>query len=252
MGNKSVFVSRMALIASAAALVSACGGDVSGSSLDLGGVAAVGTPIENGDVTVTCKAGSGTAKTAVNTGSYAVNVAEGEGPCLIKVEGTVDGVAVAVTSLAPAAVAGQSLVVHVNPVTDLVTKAIIIDAGATLASFFANPATVLQSVSIQATTIVSAGNAALQSMGVTNVDFADFFSSATFVASKTGQGSPADVALDNLKNTGALVAADTTTSLPSGNAVNDAVNAAKEAVVVPQAPTGSTGSTGSTGATGAQ
>jgi hypothetical protein len=65
-------------------LLSACGGGGGGSGLSLNGTAAVGTPVV-GTVVATCKIGTGTSVSNLDSGSYNAYIDGGAGPCLLKI-----------------------------------------------------------------------------------------------------------------------------------------------------------------------
>jgi len=234
---------RGALLLSSIATAVALMACADNETLDLRGVAAVGAPIAGGTVAVTCASGTGSAATNAD-GSYSVSISEGEGPCLVLVSGTVNGQTVVVSSLVADIGVGETAVVNVNPVTDLVAKAVIQDAGVSLANFFAAPGTTLARLNVTESTITTAGNAAVAQLLAgtgSTLTFADFYSSTSFTASSTGSGSAADQMLDLLESTDKLETPATAAAAPSGSQAAAATNAAKAAVEVTVDPTGATG-----------
>jgi hypothetical protein len=111
---------RNALVLLTAILLTACGGGGGGTPAagTLGGVAAVGTPIVNGNISVVCTAGSALATTTnATTGAWSVTLSGQTLPCAVEVSnGTINGVSNTTRYHSIATAAGT---VNVTPLTDL-------------------------------------------------------------------------------------------------------------------------------------
>jgi len=120
--------------------ISGCGGGGGGSgggpstSGTLSGVAAVGSPIVNGNIHVICAAGSAPASTATNsTGSWSVTLSGQTLPCAVQVSGgTINGSGNTTSYHSVALSAGT---VNVTPLTDLLVANLT--GAATPAAWFA-------------------------------------------------------------------------------------------------------------------
>jgi len=117
------------------------GGDSSGgttppvSSITLSGVAAVGTPIVNGNVRVICTTGgTNTPTTTNNSGAWSITLTGQSTPCAVEVSGgTINGV----TNTTPYhSIAINAGTVNVTPLTDLIVANLV--SAATPSAWFAN------------------------------------------------------------------------------------------------------------------
>jgi hypothetical protein len=112
---------RGLVIAAAAAALVACGGDDDDSSVGgstLGGVAAVGMPIADAAVNVSCAGGTPLNTTTSSGGLWQVSISGQTLPCAVQVTGgNVGGVANALTLHSLAVGFGN---LNVTPLTDLV------------------------------------------------------------------------------------------------------------------------------------
>lgn len=125
------------LVLGAGLLLSACGGGGSASVLTISGTAAVGAPIVLGTVTATCKQGTGSV-TSDGNGAFTVTIADGEGPCLLKI---VQPNGVPLYSITSGSAARQTA--HITPLTNLLVEYLSNVPGmqaADPASWFALPA----------------------------------------------------------------------------------------------------------------
>ncbi|KQT10382.1 hypothetical protein ASG30_11105 [Ramlibacter sp. Leaf400] len=171
-----------AVAVSVAALVAACGGGGGGgdsatatpaqSGVVLSGVAATGLALANSAVDVKCAAGTGSATTN-DAGSYTVTVTDGALPCIVKVTGTANGVAVTLHSVAEAGTTNGSTTTATANVTPL-TELILARAGGTLPSdLFTNFGTgtaVTAAALTQATTDILAAIGTAAGVDLSGVD----------------------------------------------------------------------------------
>lgn len=229
----------LALTGVAATLV-ACGGN-DDTYLDLKGVAATGLAISGGAVTVQCVSGTGTATTSA-TGSYAVTVVNGEGPCLVTVKK--DGLTL--RSIAAKTTTGTA-VANVTQFSDAIVTGLIASKGvATAEALFTNAASTPTNDQLKSavTAVIATINEALRTAGKTELSLTtDLLGKADFVAATptTPSTDPLDKALDE------LVLPNTTVLAPS--LITSISN--KVTTVVPKGTTGTpTGATGGTGASG--
>lgn len=196
-------VSLTVLAAAAAVVVSACGGGGGGAaapqaSLQLSGVAATGLALANSEVSVKCASGNGTATTD-GSGTYEVVVTDGALPCIIKVTGTADGVAVTLHSIAEAGTSSGSTTTataNVTPLTEMVVAQLSGGLPATLFDGFGAASSVTaEQLAAATTTLLTALSAA------TGVDLSaiDPFKGALVPATDTAAGNAYDDALEALK-----------------------------------------------------
>ena len=148
------------MAASAAAVLVACGSDDDStttpatSAVTLSGVAAVGSPILGGLVSISCASGAGLSTTTIAGGAWQVPINGQTLPCAVQVNGgTVDGVA---NALSLHSVAFDFSNVNVTPLTDLIVARAV--AGDPQAWFNAPTFTALTAASVNAaaTQIVNA------------------------------------------------------------------------------------------------
>ena len=125
-GRSSRMALRALLVTAAAAALVACGGDgdtttttTAAPATTLSGVAAVGSPIANGSVNVSCAGGTALPSTTTSAGgAWQVSTTGRTLPCAVQVRGgTVDGAA---NALALHSVAFDFGNLNVTPLTDLV------------------------------------------------------------------------------------------------------------------------------------
>lgn len=169
-----------AVAVSVAALVAACGGGGGGDSavtpaqsgVVLSGVAATGLALANSAVDVKCAAGTGSATTN-EAGAYTVTVTDGALPCIVKVTGTSNGVAVTLHSVAEAGTTSGNTTTATANVTPL-TELILARAGGTLPSdLFTNFGTgtaVTAAALTQATTDILAAIGTAAGVDLSGVD----------------------------------------------------------------------------------
>jgi hypothetical protein len=110
-----------------ALLLEGCGGGASSNSVSSGatisGTAAVGTPIVNGSIKVTCASGNPLSTTTNNVGSWSVVFSGQTLPCAIEVSaGSINGIANATSYHSIAVSAGN---VNVTPLTDLIVANLV-------------------------------------------------------------------------------------------------------------------------------
>lgn len=117
-----------------AALLAGCGGDPSPPAASLSGVAAVGVPIVNGTVAVSCAGGSALSTTTSSAGAWQVTFAGQTLPCAVQVSGgTVSGSANATPYHSIAITLGT---VNITPLTDLLVAQL---TGSSPQSWFTAP-----------------------------------------------------------------------------------------------------------------
>jgi hypothetical protein len=123
--------SRIALLASLVAIVSACGGGGGSSPSTLSGVAAVGTPIVSGNINIVCATGTPLTTTTDINGAYSVSLAGETPPCAVQVSGgTINSVTNTKSYTSIATAPGT---VNVTPLTDLIVANLV---GATPSTWF--------------------------------------------------------------------------------------------------------------------
>lgn len=129
---------ELASLVASLLVLSACGGGSSGGSSTpatsiLSGVAAVGTPIASGNISVICAAGSALAPTTTSsTGTWQITLSGQTLPCAIELSGgTINGVPNATPYHSIATTTGT---VNVTPLTDLMVANL---AGTTPGTWFA-------------------------------------------------------------------------------------------------------------------
>lgn len=227
---------RLAALAIAAALAG-CGGSAPPDLL-ITGTAALGAPVVNGAVVVTCAKGTGTA-TSTGTGSYSVVVIAGEGPCLLKI--TPPG-GVPMYSFSTGTT--TEFTANITPLTNMLVTYMMNVPGATASSpetWFALPA-VQSFLAVPAAvdarivgdflplikTIAASGGVTLT---LNNADFLR----TPFVANPTT--SPLDAALVQLKTANVV----TSTGAPTAATTMTVTSSAKTAKPVPPTTTGSGG-----------
>ena len=161
-------------LGSVAAILAACGGGGGSSSsggtttpsLQLSGTAATGAALAGADVQVKCAGGTGTATTS-SAGGYTVTISGGTLPCLIKVSGTANGVAVSLHSLADSGTAAANgntnATANVTPVTEMIVAQLV---AAMPADAFAN----FNTQQVTATAVASAASAIVEALKAAGVD----------------------------------------------------------------------------------
>jgi hypothetical protein len=134
MAIKSIRAMRfMCLAAMSTALLSACGGS-SSTAPTISGVAAVGVPIVNGLVKVSCAGGSAMTATTSSTGAWTVTTSGQTLPCAVQVSaGTVGGV---VNTTPYHSIAISFGTVNITPLTDLAVAQMV---GVAPQAWFAGP-----------------------------------------------------------------------------------------------------------------
>lgn len=106
-----------------AATLSACGGGSSSTSPTLSGVAAVGVPIVNGSVKISCAGGTALTSTTNSTGAWTVTTSGQTLPCAVQVSaGTVGGLA---NTTPYHSIAISFGTVNITPLTDLAVAQLV-------------------------------------------------------------------------------------------------------------------------------
>lgn len=190
------------MAAATAALVAACGGGGGGSApvsgVTLSGVAATGLALANSDVSVKCAAGNATATTD-GSGAYEVTVTDGALPCIIKVTGTADGVAVTLHSIAEAGTtsgATTTATANVTPLTEMVVAQL---SGGLPSAMFEDFGAAGSVTSEQLASATTALLTALSAATGVDLSAIDPFKGALVPATDTSAGNAYDDALEALK-----------------------------------------------------
>jgi hypothetical protein len=154
-------VAKTLAASAVAVLIAGCGGGGGGgspastSSLELSGTAAVGAALADAEVQVKCAQGAGTA-TTTTAGGYTVSISGGALPCIIKVSGTHNGVAVSLHSLAQSGTSANgntTAVANVTPVTEMIVAQLAASLPADVFANF-NPGQVTQEALAGAVTAI--------------------------------------------------------------------------------------------------
>ncbi len=162
----SMMSNRIALVLLTAVCLAACGGGGGGggstpTASALSGVAAVGAPIANGNISVVCATGSALATTTNSTtGAWSVAISGRTLPCAVEVSGgTINGITNTTRYHSVAIAAGT---VNVTPLTDLLVANLAAqDPGAWFAALGATPATLAAITQAKADTALANLRAAL-------------------------------------------------------------------------------------------
>jgi hypothetical protein len=181
---KHVF--KFGLIAAAAALLAACGGDatvtgVPAAPITVAGTAATGAPIANAPVSIQCKSIDAPDTNPLNTTTNATGdftkTFTGVGPCVVSV--TSGGVTYQSITKNTSGVT-TSLIANVNPLSDLVVKSLAAAKGTTnLAALVSTNLPSDADIDNAATKVLDTLKTALGAANVPNIDILDTAMTAT-------------------------------------------------------------------------
>lgn len=163
-------------------------------SISVNGTAATGLAISGASVSVKCAVGTGSATTQPN-GTYLVEIAGGQLPCLLQVTNPIDQ-----TKLHGLATGTTDASANLTPLTELATARVL--GGNTSTFFAAFDASRLQQRATTAAINTAVSDVKLVLTGVVNTDSADNFMSAPLVAATAANptgGNAQDQLLDALK-----------------------------------------------------
>lgn len=197
------FVTTSVAMAAATLLLASCGGggggdSASAGSLQLSGTAATGAALAGADVQVKCAGGSGTA-TTTTAGGYSVSISGGQLPCIIKVSGTSNGVAVSLHSVAESGTSSNgntSATANVTPVTEMIVAQLLAAMPNDAFANF-NPSQVTQAAVASAATVI------LDALKTAGVDLSGIDPLKATLVPATGStaGNAYDQLLDKLGDT---------------------------------------------------
>lgn len=222
-------------IALSATMLVACGGGGSPALGTISGAAAVGAPLANASIQLSCKNGSGSA-VANSNGAYSAAF-KFDGPCAI----TASSGAVTIHSFA----AGSGTF-NVTPLTQLLLSYLAGQLGTTVDGLLAGISTnaSFQSALTNSSVIANAQAAVAQLLKTT---YGITLSSSSFLTVSFTPGQPgADSDLDTLLAVGAI----TSDGQPAASLAAAAVAAGAASPISGNGNSGATGGTGGTGGTG--
>ncbi|MFD2366424.1 hypothetical protein [Pseudoduganella sp. GCM10020061] len=199
---------KLVLMAGMATTLAACGGGddspapvkpppVVTYAMTMTGTAATGAAIDNGNVTVACKVGSGTATTD-SKGSYTIKVpVPGEGPCVIAVtKGNLT-----LRSIA----AGDGAKANVTPLSEMLVQYIAVSSGAgatatpTQLAQSANVKTIVTNPTMMSATVTEVIKVVQTAAGPGVTVPADFLTGTLIPKDATNPGNALDQVLEILK-----------------------------------------------------
>lgn len=221
------YVSR-ALLAGSAALaamaLAACSGGGAGpvatasnpAAQTIKGTAAVGTPLANANVTLTCASGSASTQAGAD-GNYSASF-DFTAPCIITASGTNNGQPVVLHSVAP-----KAGVANVTPLTDLLVTTLASEVGASSAQALSSQLSIpkVQTTLTSPVTLTDAQNTVIK---IVTEAGGSASSSANFLTTPfiAGSHSGADADLDTLAGTGVV---NSSTGAPTAAATTSAATA---------------------------
>lgn len=194
-------VTKSVVAAATGLLLASCGGGGGGestqASLQLTGTAATGAALAGADVQVKCAGGGTGSATTTTAGGYTVSISGGTLPCIIKVTGTSNGVAVSLHSVADAGSAGANgnvnATANVTPVTEMIVAQLLAAMPNDAFANF-NPQQVTQAA------VASAATAIIDALKAAGVDLSgiDPLKATLVPATSTAEGNGYDKLLDLL------------------------------------------------------
>lgn len=199
---KLTLVTKSMVATAAGLLLASCGGGGGGSdsnqaSLQLSGTAATGAALAGADVQVKCAGGGTGTATTTTAGGYTVSISGGTLPCIIKVSGTSNGVAVSLHSVADAGTAAANgnvnATANVTPVTEMIVAQLL---AAMPSDAFAN----FNPQQVTAAAVSSAATAIIDALKAAGVDLSgiDPLKATLVPATSTTAGNGYDQLLDLL------------------------------------------------------